>query len=184
MNKVVTSKEAILAASRSIVMEKGISAVSMRSVADACSIAVGSLNNYFPSKAELLSAAVEDVWRDIFHMGDCTRFDSFSDCLIWLFDRVQKGCARYPGFFTFHSVSFAAGEKERGRLVMQQYFGHIKKSLAQVLKNDRNVHPDAFGTGLTVEEFVDFIFTVFTSMLINGQDDYRPLLEIVSRCIY
>jgi len=184
MNKVVTSKEAILAASRSIVMEKGISAVSMRSVADACSIAVGSLYNYFPSKAELLSAAVEDVWRDIFHMGDCTKFDSFSDCLIWLFERVQKGCARYPGFFTFHSVSFAAGEKERGRLVMQQYFGHIKESLAQVLKNDGNVRPDAFGTCLTVEEFVDFIFTVFTSMLLNGQDNYRPLLEIVSRCIY
>lgn len=185
MNKVATSKEAILAASRTIVMEKGISAVSMRSVADACSVAVGSLYNYFPSKADLLSAAVADVWRDIFHLsGDCTACDSFSSCLALLFESIREGCAKYPGFFTFHSVTFTAGDKEKGRLMMQQYFGHIKESLLCVLKNDRMVRPDAFNGSLNAESFVDIIFTLFTSMLLKEQYDYKPVLEIVARCIY
>ena len=48
MNKVVTSKEEILAASRELVLEKGIMSLSMRSVAEACGVAVGSIYNYFP----------------------------------------------------------------------------------------------------------------------------------------
>ena len=58
MNTIVTSKEAILAECRAIVMEKGISSINMRSVAAACGVALGSLYNYFPSKADLIGAAV------------------------------------------------------------------------------------------------------------------------------
>ena len=56
MNKTVTSREAILAASQKLVMEKGLQAVNMRTVASVCGVAVGSVYNYFPSKAELLTA--------------------------------------------------------------------------------------------------------------------------------
>ena len=66
MNKAVTSKEEILEVSRSIAASKGITAVNMRTVASECGIALGSLYNYFTSKAELLSATVEAVWADIF----------------------------------------------------------------------------------------------------------------------
>ncbi len=59
MNKTVTSREAILAASQKLVMEKGLQAVNMRTVASVCGVAVGSVYNYFPSKAELLTATVE-----------------------------------------------------------------------------------------------------------------------------
>ena len=65
MNTVVTSKEDILKASRELIRERGWSAISIRSVAAACGVSVGSIYNYFDSKAELMSAAVESVWRDI-----------------------------------------------------------------------------------------------------------------------
>ena len=66
MNKTVTSKEEILEVSRTIAAREGITAVNMRTVAAGCGIALGSLYNYFASKAELLSATVEAVWADIF----------------------------------------------------------------------------------------------------------------------
>ena len=53
-----------------------------------------------------------------------------------------------------------------------------------VLKNDRMVRPDAFNGSLNAENFVDIIFTLFTSMLLKEQYDYKPVLEIVARCIY
>ena len=71
MNKTVTSKEEILDKSREIIAEKGVSAINMRTVAAQCGIAVGSLYNYFASKSELMSAAVEAVWKDIFQVGTC-----------------------------------------------------------------------------------------------------------------
>ena len=57
MNKSVTSRGDILRESRLLVMREGLGAVSMRSVARACGIAVGSLYNYFPSKDALIDAA-------------------------------------------------------------------------------------------------------------------------------
>lgn len=46
MNTVVTSKEDILKASRELIRERGWSAISIRSVAAACGVSVGSIYNY------------------------------------------------------------------------------------------------------------------------------------------
>ena len=100
MNKVVTSKEEILAASRELVLEKGIMSLSMRSVAEACGVAVGSIYNYFPSKAELLSAAVGSVWGEIFMpFYGREAFGSFLECVSALFETIRAGNEKYPGFF-------------------------------------------------------------------------------------
>ena len=50
MNTVVTSKDEILRASRELIRQRGWSAVSIRSVAAACGVSVGSIYNYFSSK--------------------------------------------------------------------------------------------------------------------------------------
>ena len=185
MNTIVTSREAILAESRKLVMEKGLSAINMRSVANVCGVAVGSIYNYFPSKTELIRATVEDVWMDIFHMsGESLDFEHFTECLAWLFDRIQKGCMKYPEFFTLHSVSFAADDKAKGRQTMELYFTHIKQSLLHVLTHDSAVRPNAFHAGLTPVVFVDMVFTLITSILLQKEKDCQPLLEIVTRCIY
>lgn len=184
MNTVVTSKEEILAQCRALVMEKGLSAINMRTVASACGVAVGSIYNYFPSKADLIYAAVEDVWKDIFHMsGSCFSFTHFTDCLRWLFESIRRGCEKYPGFFTLHSVS-AAGDKSVGLELMERYTGHIRQNLVQVLINDPDIRPDAFNEILTPEVFIEMIFTLVTSMLLNNQWDCRPLLEMAAHSIY
>ena len=185
MNTVVTSREAILAESRQLVMEKGISAINMRTVAAACNVAVGSIYNYFPSKADLISATVEDVWTDIFHMsGEAEEFKHFTDCLAWMFERIQTGCIKYPGFFTLHSVSFAVDDKAKGRQMMESYFSHMKQNLLHVLACDTAVRDGAFHDTFTPAQFVDMIFTLATSMLLEGQESCEPLMEMVKRCIY
>ena len=61
MNTIVTSKEEILKNSRELIREKGWATVSIRSVASACGVSVGSIYNYYDSKAELISATVESA---------------------------------------------------------------------------------------------------------------------------
>lgn len=67
MNTIVTSREEILKASRELIRQGGWSAISIRSVAAACGVSVGSIYNYFDSKTELVGATVESVWEEIFH---------------------------------------------------------------------------------------------------------------------
>lgn len=67
MNTAVTSKDEILKTSRELIRQQGWSALSIRSVAAACGVSVGSIYNYFDSKAVLLGATVKSVWCEIFH---------------------------------------------------------------------------------------------------------------------
>ena len=53
MNRVVTSKEAILDVSRNIAATQGLKAINMRNVAKECNVAVGSIYNIFLLKENL-----------------------------------------------------------------------------------------------------------------------------------
>ena len=70
MNPMATSKADILKTSRELIQQNGWAAVNIRAVAAACGVSVGCIYNYFGSKTELVSAAVESIWNDIFHHPD------------------------------------------------------------------------------------------------------------------
>ena len=111
MNTIVTSKEEILKNSRELIREKGWAAVSIRSVASACGVSVGSIYNYYDSKAELISATVESVWCEIFHRPqDEAVFQDVQTCVKWMYERMAYGYEQYPGFFTALSRLYAGGE--------------------------------------------------------------------------
>ncbi len=188
MNTVVTSKEDILQTSRELIRRQGWSAVNIRSVAAACGVSVGSIYNYFDSKAALVSAAVESVWCDIFHFpenpGNKKPFDSFGDCIAWIFDSMKKGDEKYPGFFTFHSMGFMGEEKEDGQQYMAQSWQHIQDRLFMVLLHDENVRQEVFDEDFTRKKFVEIIFSLMISALLQHNYDCSGILGMVRRVIY
>ncbi len=97
---------------------------------------------------------------------------------------MKNGSEKYPGFFTFHSMSFLGEEKEDGQRLMAQSWLHIQNVLIRVLENDQSVRPDAFGETLTRQEFVDIIFSFIISALVRRNYDSRAILEMVRRAIY
>ena len=183
-NPAITSREAILEVSRSLLMEKG-SSFNIRTVASAGGISVGSIYNYFPSKSELVAATVESIWRDIFpppHQ-EALRHDFLAN-IEWLYERMAWGGEKYPGFFALHAVSFFGEEKNLGKKYMERSWKSIQDGLTTVLENDRRIRGNAFDAALSREAFVRFIFSALLSALL--QQDYRcsALLEIVKRTIY
>lgn len=185
MNLAATSKEEILEVSRRIVMKEGLFAINMRTVANECSVAVGSIYNYFSSKADLVSATIETIWKDIIYMtGMSFDFDSFTKCLSRIFESVKEGGNKYPEFFTVHSLVFSAEDKAKGRQVMEQYFDNLKKDLLMVLEKDVDVRPDAFNDILTPTIFIDYVFVIFISLLLDCKSDCKALLEMVKSCLY
>lgn len=185
LNSIVTSKEEILKTSRELIQREGWSAINIRSVAAACGVSVGSIYNYFESKAALVSATVESVWCEIFHRPeDGAIFQDMLACITWLYGRMEYGCKQYPGFFNLHSLGFLGEEKFDGRRKMQQTWQHMLDGLCSVLKRDANVRPDAFTEQFTVEKYADLLFSLMLSALLRQDYDPTAVLEIVRRTLY
>ena len=185
MNNVVTSKEEILKTSRELIRREGWSAVNIRSVAAECGVSVGSIYNYFDSKADLVGATVESVWCEIFHRPeDEAVFQNTQACITWLYQRMEYGCQQYPGFFTLHSLGFMGEDRSAGRRKMQQTWQRILDGLCSVLQRDAGVRPGAFSEQFTAEKFADLLFSLMLSALIRQDYDPTAVLEIVRRTLY
>ena len=163
MNTIITSRDSILQVCRELIKTQGWSAINIRTVAAKCGVSVGSIYNYFNSKAELTAAAIESVWHDIFHFPDRDKeFDSF----------------------TIHSVTFLEEEKTNGKQLMEQSWKHIQNQLFLVLTNDRNIHSEAFSEVFTPEKFVNIVFSLIVSALLQQNYDCSVILELIQRSVY
>lgn len=185
MNTIVTSKEDILKTSRKLIQQQGWSAINIRSVAAACGVSVGSIYNYFDSKAELMSATIESVWCDIFRRPeDKVVFQDTQACIVWMYERMEYGRKQYPGFFSLHSLSFMQEDKSDGKQKMQQTWRHILERLSSVLKQDAKIRANAFTEQFPAERFADILFSLMLSALLRQDYDPTTVLEIVRRTLY
>ena len=171
MNLPSTSKEEIISICQRLAKEKGLSSINMRSVAIECSVSVGAIYNYFPSKSELLCSTIESIWKDIFHMT-------------WLFESIQEGSQEYPEFLSKHAMSLAAEDKVVGQKMMKKYFFHLKQNLLIVLKKDQKIRKDAFNQKLDQTLFIEYIFELFIFSIVNPQQNYQGIIELVERYLY
>ena len=185
INTVVTSKEAILAVCREIAAESGIQTINMRIVAEKCHVAVGSIYNYFPSKADLITATIQNIWQDIFHLGTaCRQANSFPDYVISIFDNVNSSAAAYPQFFAAHALTLTGTDKNKARETMESYFGHMKSGLFAALENDLLVSPTAFSTDFSKADFIDFVFSSLLSLLMRQESSCAIFIEMIRRTLY
>ena len=111
-------------------------------------------------------------------------FQDTQACIIWLYQRMEYGCKRYPGFFSLHSLGFMGEDKSDGKRRMQQTWQHILDSLHSVLLRDTRVRPDAFTEAFTAEKFSDLLFSLMLSALLRQDYDPSVVLEIVRRTLY
>lgn len=182
LNTVITSKEAIMQVCRRIVAEKGMNALNMRLVADECGIALGTLYNYFAGKYAPVLAAVESIWRDIFHAGTPQETaPSFPGYVAVLYGRIQKGAEAYPGFLTGHSISIAASKRGEAKSVMEHTFAHMKAGMLEALRKDPSVPSNAFTPSFSQEDFVGFVQDQLLVLLVRGQPTCGALLEVIRR---
>lgn len=185
MNTVVTSKEDILKTSRELIQRQGWPAVNIRSVAAACGVSVGSIYNYFDSKAALVSATVESVWREIFRRPENEAvFHDTQAYVTWTYKQMEYGCKQYPGFFTLHSLGFMQEDKAEGKQKMRLAWQHIIDGLYSVLKQDTRIRDNTFTEQFTPERFANVLFSLMLSALVRQDYDPAAVLEIIRRTLY
>lgn len=180
-----TSKEEILKTSRVLIQQNGWEAVNIRAVAAACGVSVGCIYNYFGSKTDLVSAAVESIWSDIFrHPDDPAVFEDTLSCICWMYRQMQYGSEQYPGFFTHHALGFVRQDTADGKQQMRQTWQHILDALTMVLTRDKKIRADAFTEEFTRQKFAGILFSLMLSAVVQQDFDPTAVLEIIRRTIY
>lgn len=184
MNKVVTSKEAILNISLELGKASGIKNLNIRDIANKAGVSVGSIYNYFPSKDLLITAVIEAIWADIMKHSKINKDLGFPDNIENLYTAIKKGSIEYPDFFNAHSIFFGKLNKDSGREAMNKFMEYIKLSLLQSLEQDSNLRPDAFSEEFSKDDFISFVFSSMLSSLSRGEYSCSYLNQVIKKIIY
>ena len=92
-------RQQLLAEARRQIAERGYSKTTVRSVAGACGIAVGTVYNYFPSKESLVASFVAEDWhRALALMGEKSRGDA-ETCLRAIYDGLLAFTQKHRTLF-------------------------------------------------------------------------------------
>ena len=183
MNNAATSKDQLLAVCLELASSEGLQSLNMRSVAQKAGVSVGCVYNYFPTKADLLAAAVERIWQEIFRDTQQSGRQSFFDTVRDIYRCINSGSQKYPSFLALHALAFSGTEKSEGRAVMEQYLGKIRERLLRALAADPTVRPQAFDETLTREALVGFVFEELLTLGSRRAPDCELLLSLLQKAL-
>lgn len=182
MNTIITSKEQILKAAFLIAKEKGISKINIRQVAQACGVSIGSIYNYYPTKAELVFAVIEAFWYEAFHGVSWEDLEkrSFPDFFEALYHRFYCRLSAFQSEWAEGLSSLSQQEKKLGKKLEADYFSHIQKGLLWALEQDRSIPVELWAGPFQKEAFAEFVFRNMMGLLQEGKEDcafFRAALE-------
>ena len=181
MNKSVTNRELLLEAAKVIAHQEGLAAVNIRAVASACGVAVGSIYNYFPTKADLIAAIIEDFWRQAIHSESCVPAsgEPFPAFVARLYGDLARELATFQAGWLSQIAALGAEERRKGRILESACFDHMRMGLGMALEQS-----GAAGPLLSTKEdraaFVELVFATLMSLLRQGKRDcdyFRRVLE-------
>ena len=137
MPKVIENlRETILQQARSLLLESGYDAFTMRAAAARCGIAVGTLYNYFPSKESLAGGVLLEDWRaELAQMeAECAAAPGLNEGLAALYQGVMRFSAPYRGIWA--GYGFAGSQSldfaRRHRLLVRQLAGCLAPLLRRM----------------------------------------------------
>ena len=175
MPKVIKElRERILAVSREKLTGEGYDALTMRSVAEACGIAAGTVYNYFPSKDVLAANVMLEDWLAALarmREGACEATDAMEGL-----ERIYREIAAFAGLYAHAWSQYriqpgsAGFYRERHRQLTEQLAGLIGGLLAR--------------TGAwSCEELPEFLAEnlLAASMREDGYERMRPVLRRILR---
>ena len=112
------------------VVQSGYGSLTIRSVAKACGVGIGTVYNYFPSKDDLLAAYLLRDWQNCMAAIDSTSRESDSSTLVirCIFDQVLSYAKRHQAIFRDETAaSNFAG-------VFTRYHGLLRSQLADPIR--------------------------------------------------
>ncbi len=173
MNHRVTSQEQILEQAMQIAVREGVDRVSMRKLASACGIALGSVYNYYPNKEALITAVSEKFWNAILLDQEklYRRGMRFTLFLEQYYNYLCGRLARYDKSWVAE-MDQRAPQKEALRM------------LRQVLAEDAQVDRAIWNMELSEDAFCSYVWINLMALLRAGENNCRFFIFLLEHLLY
>ena len=173
MNRRVTSTDRILEIALLIAKKEGVDKLSIRKIATACGIAVGSVYNYYPDKDALVTAIAETFWNNIFSDQDKLyhRGMSFTQFLEWYYSYLYTKMSPYDSSW----VRELEGKIPADKTV------HL---LMEILKQDTGINNSIWNMEFQPENFCKYVFTNVMALLQSGESNCKFFIYLLENLLY
>ena len=185
MPKQVIDRDKLVAQAYAIASHDGISALSVRKVAAACGIAVGSVYGYFPTKADLTAAVLtrffeENLSDELCAVRPGERFTSYvrrfrealcaarSDMSVDWFAEMRR---------------LPSGEHEALEAVRAPMLTHMERGLVRVLEMDEAVVRSRLVGPMSAEALCRYVLRSIFASLMEG-DECETLFALLDTSLY
>ena len=147
MPKIIENiRERLLIEARRQVMEESYSAMTIRSVASACGVGIGTVYNYFSSKDMLVASFMLEDWQVCISQNEkgCQESGEPKEALQCVDLELRKFIKKYEPLFQDENaeISFATSFHQRHKQLRQQIANSILKLCQRQQKVDANFLAD------------------------------------------
>ncbi len=185
MPKQMIHKEQLVDAAYTLAEEKGLAALSIRKIAAACSISIGSVYTYFPTKTDLVCAVVERFFAKTI-VEDFCRAEPGENFVLFI-RRFKKTMDELMGEYASTWLSeiqmLPHDEREFGQEVARARFGHIRHGLTHILRADTQIAPGVLVGPLEAEALASFVTDRLLAAL-SDQEDLDTFFALLERALY
>ena len=185
MPKRVNDRDQLIGEAYQIASNDGISALSVRKVATACGIAVGSVYVYFPTKADLTAAVLtrffdENLSDELCAVRPGERFTSY----VRRFREALRAARTDMSVDWFAEMRrLHSAEQEALEAVRAPMLAHIERGLARVLDADEAVVRSRLVCPMSAEALCRYVLrSIFASLMEGGECE--TLFALLDAALY
>lgn len=191
-SKPAISRETILSVAYDRAQRDGISSLGIRTIANECGVAIGTIYNYFPDKASLVTEVVARFWRAaIEEAGVLSSAEESSDgadkSLLAYCRRLAEGLSESLGHFQaswLREIStLDARSLERTRAAEEECFKGICAGIAEHVKSDTAIIRAA-RERLDEDALADFIWKAMFGSIKEGDPSCATLFGLMEMALY
>lgn len=182
---VITSEE-ILEQAYELACEQGLQSLSIRSIAAACDVSVGTVYNSYASKTELINDVVGMFWQRAFaetmktlaaHEGN-----DFIDFCEALSQSLKSALKEFRKDFLSDLSALSEGDRLSAQKREQQSFIHARAGIKQALLSDPRIKQDQLTGALAPDALAAL---VWETLIDSARDDmgYDKTLFVLLRAV-
>lgn len=191
-SKPAISHETILSVAYERAQRDGMASLGIRTIANECGVAIGTIYNYFPDKASLVTEVVARFWRAaIDEAGVLSSAEESSDgaersLLVYcrrLAEELSESLGRFQASWLREISSLDARCLERTRAAEEEFFKGICDGIAAHIRDDEAIAPAA-RERLDADRLADFIWKAMFGSIKAGDPSCATLFGLMEMALY
>lgn len=169
--------------------KEGLSSLSIRSIAKECNVAVGTIYNYFPDKAALVTEVISTFWSNIAFSPEtrtCLNYQKGESLITFcerLYSTMNDALGQFRSNWLGEVSSLDPRTRQKGRQAENACFEHIYASLEKVIQADNTINQSALET-ITTQDLAHFIWSSMYNSLRQEETNCSTLLSILKLALY